>query len=97
MSNVKVDGELLPALHVSQNILGLLFEPKMSEIMLDKNYQRFLYPYLAKVKMVGFLEENLSIVHKENFETAFKAFISFITGANLTNDGQPNQKAQSSE
>lgn len=76
----------LSCVSIAQNILGLLFEPKMSEIMKDKNYQRYLYPYLAKVKMVGFLEENLSIVHKENFMTAFKAFISFITCTHLTND-----------
>ena len=69
---------VIPEHDAPQQILGLVFERALTKIKEKRHL--YLYPHLGKVKMVGFLEENLTVTHKVNFENAFDTFIAYFTG-----------------
>ena len=63
---------------ICSQLLGLTFQSYLLEI--EKNKELYLFPYLAKIKMIGFVTTQLREVHELNIRNTLYTFIDMLTG-----------------
>ena len=63
---------------ICSQLLGLTFQSYLIEI--EKNKELYLFPYLAKIKMIGFVTTQLREVHELNIRNTLYTFIDMLTG-----------------
>jgi len=69
---------------ICSQILGLTFQTYLQKI--EKRKEMFLFPYLAKIKMIGFITTQLTEVHELNIRNTLNTFIDMLTGQNAFRD-----------
>ena len=69
---------------ICNQIIGLVFGVQAKKIL--GNIQLFMMPYVAKIKMVSFIKEQLTRMQAINVKNALKIFISFCIGENFEDD-----------
>lgn len=70
-------------------IIGILFGVQCKKIL--EKIQLFMMPYIAKIKMVSFIKEQLTRMQTINVKNAMKVFISFTTGQGFEEDANAAQ------
>lgn len=63
---------------IHQLILGIIFKGPMLKVWEQK--ETYLFPYVAKTKMITIIEEGLNKMHKINIQNGILAFCCAISG-----------------